>query len=496
MPDLVARVADAIRQHHLLTAGQAVVVGVSGGPDSLCLLHVLHTLSPVLSVALHAGHLHHGLRGAEADADADFVVQLARDWGVPVHVDYADVLALARTQRQSIEEAARCARYLFLARLARQVGAPTIAVGHNADDQTETVLMHWLRGAGLAGLRGMLPRTPLADYRLEAAATPSGTPADEHLAGIELIRPLLGVTRAEIEDYCRRHGLHPRLDRSNLDTTYFRNRLRHDLLPYLETYNPNIREILRRSAEVIAGDYALLRQQLEVAWPQIVRSESPSAVVFDLAAWRHLPLGLQRSTLREAVHRLRRSLRNINFEHVEGALTVAAGGETGARATLPQGLELTVGYDTLVIASHAYSPPLPDLPLLTSEDVIPVQVPGDTWLPETWWRLRVDLTAADAVQPGSGWTATLDAAYVGTTPRLRRRRPGDRFRPLGLGGRSQRLNEFMINAKIPAAWRDYVPLLVNDADQIAWLCGWRPDERARVTAGTRQVVRLRFERRE
>jgi tRNA(Ile)-lysidine synthase len=494
MADLVAHVADAIRQHRLVTAGQAVVVGVSGGPDSLCLLHVLHTLAPALSLDLHVGHLHHGLRGAEADADADFVVHLARDWGVPVHMDYADVVALARTQRQSVEEAARCARYIFLARLARQVGAPSIAVGHNADDQAETVLMHWLRGAGLAGLRGMLPKTALADYRLDVTATSSSTLADGDLAGIELIRPLLGVTRPEIEDYCRRHGLRPRLDRSNLDTTYFRNRLRHDLLPYLETYNPNIREILRRSAEVIAGDYALLRQQLEVAWLQVVRSESPSAVVFDLAAWRHLPLGLQRSTLREAVHRLRRSLRNINFDHVEGALTVAVGGETGARATLPQGLEVTVGYDTVVIAPHGFSLPLPDLPLLTAGDPIPVRVPGDTWLPDMRWRLRVDLTTVGAVQPGSGWTATLDAAYVGTAPRLRRRRPGDRFRPLGLGGRSQRLNEFMINAKIPAAWRNHVPLLVNEADQIVWVCGWRPDERARVTPDTSQVVRLCFER--
>jgi tRNA(Ile)-lysidine synthase len=494
MPDLIARVQTAIQKHSLVSPGQTVVVGVSGGPDSLCLLHLLHRLSSQLLLRLHVGHLNHGLRDAEAEADADFVARVARDWGLPAAIESADVAALARAQRQSVEEAARCARYTFLARLARQVGAPTVAVGHNADDQTETVLMHWLRGAGLAGLRGMLPSTPLADYRLgEAWTSPEGL-TDGALRDITLIRPLLSVTRAEIEAYCATNVLQPRLDRSNLDTTYFRNRLRHDLLPYLETYNPNIREVLRRSAEVISDDYALLRRELEQAWHGSVRDESPAAVTFDLAAWRRLPLGLQRSTLREAVHRLRHGLRNINFEHVEAALAVALAGNTGAQATLPQGLELTVGYETLVIASRGYRLPLPDLPLLMADEPIRVQVPGDTRLPGSRWRLRADVAAAPVARPASGWAATLDAAFVGRAPCLRRRRTGDRFCPFGLAGRSQRLNEFMINVKIPAAWREHIPLLVNAADQIVWVCGWRPDERARVTAVSGEVVHLRFER--
>lgn len=494
MPDLIARMHIAIRQHSLLSADQAVVIGVSGGPDSLCLLHLLRRLAPALSLQLHVGHLNHGLRGADADADADYVARLAREWGLSATIEHIDVAAQARAHHQSVEEAARWARYDFLGRLARQVGASTIAVGHNADDQTETVLMHWLRGSGLAGLRGMLPKTRLSDYRL-GEARPSATRLTDGVPeDIALIRPLLSITRAEIEDYCRQHNLQPRLDRSNLDTTYFRNRLRHDLLPYLETYNPNIREVLRRSAEVVTDDYALLRGQLEQTWQQIVQVESAAAVTFDLAAWRLLPLSLQRSTLREAIHRLRHALRNINFEHVEAAIAVALAGHTGAQATLPQGLELTVGYDTVVIASRGYRLPLPDLPLLMADSPLPVQIPGDTWLPGNRWRLHVDLATVGVAQPSDGWAATLDAAYVGPVPCLRRRRTGDRFRPLGLGGRSQRLNEFMINAKIPAAWREHIPLLVNEADQIVWVCGWRPDERARVTAASRAVVHLHFQR--
>jgi tRNA(Ile)-lysidine synthase len=155
-----------IEQHNLLAPGETVIVGVSGGPDSLCLLHLLCRLRGTYGLTLHVAHLHHGLRGADADADAEFVRALAADWNLPCTVERADVLALAREHRLAVEEAARRARYAFLGRVAAAAGALTIAVGHNADDQAETVLMHYLRGSGLAGLRGMQPRTPLQDYRL------------------------------------------------------------------------------------------------------------------------------------------------------------------------------------------------------------------------------------------------------------------------------------------------------------------------------------------
>ncbi len=509
MADLLEQVKDTVEYHKMWQPGQTVVVGVSGGPDSLCLLHVLHRLAPDLSFRIHVGHLNHSIRGLEGDADAAFVAQVAESWGLPVTIERADVPALARRYRLALEEAARCARYAFLGRLARQVNASAIAVAHHADDQVETVLMHWLRGSGLAGLRGMLPVTALADYRLIEDQTMSldgsdiaqedNLPPECRVAPPVLVRPLLNITRAEIDAYCERHNLHPRIDRSNLDTTYFRNRLRHELLPYLETYNPNIREVLRRTAEVIAADYALLQSHLERAWTEVVRNEASEAIVFNLAAWRRLPLSLQRSTLRQAIHRLRRALRNINFVHIEEALKVARCGATGSKATLPQGLLLTVSYDVLVIASSDYRM-LPDVPRVCDEEAIAVRVPGITLLPCSGWVLFVEEMSAPVgealrMRPETRWEVMLDAEFLGSSPRLRRRRPGDRFCPLGMAGRAKRLNEFMINEKIPALWRDSIPLLVNELDQIAWVCGWRLDERARVTAQTRRVLRLRFLRR-
>jgi tRNA(Ile)-lysidine synthase len=500
---LLAQVRQAVERQRLLVPGQTLVVAVSGGPDSLCLLHLLRRLAPDFSLALHVAHLNHKIRGQEADADAAFVAKLAADWHLPATIDSVDVPALARAHKMAPEEAARRARYAFLARVAEQLGARTIAVAHNADDQAETVLMHFLRGSGLAGLRGMLPATPMEELRLEIGGWSVGNKAaaEPHIAylkSLTLIRPLLDVSRAEIEAYCAAHDLQPRFDRSNLDTTYFRNRLRHELIPYLETYNSNIRIVLRRTASVVGADYELLREDLYVIWGQIVRVETQQAITFDLNAWRALPLALRRSTIREAIHRLRRALRNIDFVHVENAIEILAAGETGSQATLPQGLMLTIGYDVFTVADEDFHE-LPDLPLLLTGEALNVTVPGRTELPQSGWGLQSDLlpgsaASGEVLTSAVGWEAYLDAAVVGTSPRLRTRRPGDHFYPLGMGGRGKRLNEFMINEKIPAFWREYIPLLVSGEDEVLWVCGWRPDERAGVGENTHRLVHFRFVR--
>jgi len=486
------QVRDTVERYHLLHAGETVVVGVSGGPDSLCLLHVLRQLGAEFDLHLHVAHLHHRIRGADADADAAFVANLAAEWGLPCTVEIKDVPRMAREKKLAVEEMARLVRYAFLARLAHQIGAGKIAVGHNADDQTETVLMHWLRGSGLAGLRGMLPRTPLRQLRLHLA-DPDLEIEDWHL---QLIRPLLEVPRADIEAYCAAHGLQPRFDRSNLDTTYYRNRLRHELLPILETYNPAIRQVIRRSARVIADDYALLRADMQRAWQQVVRAEDEEAVFFDLARWRALPTSLQRATLREAIHRLRRSLRNINFVHVEDALLVARSKPAGSQATLPQGLMLTLGYDTFVVADADYVPP-PDWPALTGPS-LPLNIPGVTPLPGSPWRVEATVLARQELPAGwednaDPWQAFLDFDAVGRELTLRQRRPGDRFCPLGLGGSQKLVGDFLINAKVPRAWRDLVPIVASPR-HIVWLAGWRVDERARVTEATTRVLHLAFRR--
>jgi tRNA(Ile)-lysidine synthase len=496
MMSMLTQVRQTIDRNQLLERGETVVVGVSGGPDSLCLLHLLCRLRAELALSLHVAHLHHGLRGAEADADAAFVRTVAADWGLPCHTEQANVRALGDREGWAVEEAARRARYEFLARVAERVGARTIAVGHNADDQAETILMHMIRGAGLSGLRGMLPRSRLGDYRL---VPPEGKTLGEEpaFAHLSLIRPLLEISREEVEAYCDAHGLEARFDRSNLDTTPFRNWLRHVVFPLLEQHNPALKAVLRRSAHIIADEYALLRGQLEEAWPRFVRSEDERAIAFDLDAWCALPTALQRSSLREAIHRLRRSLRDISFVHVEDALHVARDGTTGMQATLPQGLMLHRGYDELRIAGADHPIGLPDGPwLAVGAPPLALPLPGEREINPAGWIVRLQrLPRRDLPadwDPGEQpWCAALDAAALGKDLHLRTRRPGDRFQPQGMGGHQVKLGDFFTNQKVPRHVRDRLPLLVTSWG-IAWVSGLRVDERACVTRATTQIVQVEF----
>jgi tRNA(Ile)-lysidine synthase len=484
--NLIDQIRATIEAYGLFDAGDTVVIGVSGGPDSLTLLHVLRRLRDELQIDLRVAHLDHAIR-PESGADAEFVADLAAQWGLPVTVERQDVPAQAEAESFAIEQAARRARYRFLARVATDVGARTVAVGHNADDQVETVLMHLIRGSGLAGLRGMQPRSP---YPLALGEHAARDAADR----LVLARPLLEVPRAEIEDYVAEHGLLPRFDRSNLDTTYFRNRLRHELIPELETYNPNIREVLRRTARVIADEHDYLQEQRAIDWQRVV-DEGDDRFVFNLEAWRELHPATQRSLLRRAIRRLRRELRDIDWVHIENARDVANYKPAGSEATLPAGLALFKGYDTFTVGEAR---PVPDWPLLHVER-LPLDIPGITPLPNTDWHVVADTLRRNTLPPDEllnddPWQAVMDAAATGTELYLRTRRPGDRFQPFGLAGHTQTVADFMIGAKIPQHVRDALPLVVNAADEILWLPGWRLAERVRVTAATDRVVTLRFVR--
>lgn len=494
---LVEQIANFCHRHSLLRQHDKLVVGVSGGPDSVCLLYVLKTLRLSLNLTLTIAHLNHQLRGPESQADEAFVQELAARWQIPLVVARYDVAALAAERKQSLEETARQVRYSFLWQVAVQVQATKIAVGHTADDQVETVLMHFVRGAGLAGLRGMLPVTPIASLRLDANDSPSLS----DLPPPDLIRPLLETSRREVEVYCQQQGLTPRQDSSNQDTTFFRNRLRHQLIPLLETYNPNLRQVVRHTAKVITAEVEFLNEQLDDTWAAVVRRESDQVIEIDLPSWLALPLALKRSTLRRAVHMLRRSLRDINFEHIETAINIVETGQVGAQATLPQGLMLVCGYRTFTIAAAdvlASALPL-SIPTLIRDQIIELNLPGLTPLPQNNWFLSATFFAADQLnlpdpEQIGPWEAYLDAQLGGSNLRLRGRQPGDTFAPFGLKGHRQKVNEFMINQKIPVIWRNHIPLLVAE-DRIVWVCGYRLDEQVRVRSSTRRILYLRFEQR-
>lgn len=479
--DLRARVRATILKYKLLTPGDRVIVGVSGGADSLALLHILRSLSDEFDWQLHIAHLNHQLRGPESEEDAEFVSALAREWKLPATIEARDLAMFARGERLSIEELARRARYAFLADVARQQNASTIAVAHNRDDQVETVLMHFLRGAGLAGLRGM-------QYKTEMRGVSFGLPESRSAISspLYLIRPLLEVSRADIEQYCKENYLAPRVDQSNFDTVLFRNRLRHEVLPYLERLNPNLREVIYHSSIAIADDYDFLFPLIRNEFMRVAQ-EQPGAIVFHRAAWSALHPALQRGTLRLGVQRLRSDLRDLGWVHIEQARRVALEKNAGSEVTLPAGLTLIVGYGTFVIADSARGVPLPDIPLLHVK-MLEVPVQGIVKLPETNWVLETEVTT-EKPEVNDRWTAVLDFAMCRGERILRRRRPGDRFQPAGMNGHTRSLHDFMIDEKIERTVRALLPLLVV-GERIVWVCGWRVDERARVTPYTREFWRV------
>ncbi len=462
-----------IKRHRLVTDGEKLLVAVSGGPDSVCLLDVLSKLKKELDIELHVVHLNHNLRGAESDADAAYVEKLARRLGIPAVVESRDVKAYRSERRLSLEEAAREVRYSFLAQVAESVGVEKVAVGHTADDHVETILMHLLRGSGMRGLRGLLPVS-----RWQAAGQ-----------SLVIIRPLLELTREETAAYCRRHRLAPRVDASNLSTEPFRNKIRRQLLPELRKYNPRVAEALLRTARIAADDLAFIDGEVARLWEKIARVEK-DGVGISKREFSVLPPALKRHLLRAAVESVLGSLKDIEAGHIEDMMDTLDK-PAGKAVDLPGGLSFAVEYDRYVLSPDSSS--LCPFPVLEGEAQL--NIPGRTAVPG--WDIEAavlpSLRTGEAGANEADFTAWFDFSATGDKLIVRGRRPGDRFQPLGMG-QTKKLNEFMIDARIPRTWRRRVPIVCSPG-QILWVVGWRIDERVKVSDSTKRVLRLEFKRR-
>ncbi len=482
--DIVAGVRTRLLSAVPLVCDVPIVVAVSGGADSLCLLHVLHTLAPELDLALHVVHVEHGIRGEASLADAHFVRDYAVSLGLTCEIISVDAPAAAQVPGISLEEAARQLRYAALAEAAIRVGASVLLTAHHADDQVETVVMHWLRGSALGGMRGMVFESNLDPLSL-------AVPGAEKL---RLLRPLLGVWRADIEAYCQQYHLAPRIDETNADMTYFRNRLRHELLPLLETYNPNFKQGVWQASQAFAGDYEIISEVVDNAWEKACISEG-EPIILSAKVLQTLSDAVVRAMVRRAIFNLQSTLRDVGWVHAEAALQVIRSGQTGAHCTLPGGLELAVYYDKVIIAEAGQAVPKRLLPQYHG-DPRPIFCSGMCELAEGWV-LQCELferceLPVDWQSSGHPLTAFLDADALGEL-RLRVRRPGDRMRPLGMAGR-RKVKDVLIDEHVPQPLRDGLPL-IESGDEIVWLAGVRQGQAGCITESTRRVLVLRLVRR-
>jgi tRNA(Ile)-lysidine synthase len=463
------KVIDFVREQNLISSGDKVIVAVSGGADSVCLLHILVQHRNDLDIELYVAHLNHLLRGKESDSDASYVADLAKKLDVPARIEHRDVAAYRERRGASLEEAAREVRYGFLAEMTVKVGASKVVTGHTCDDHIETILLHLLRGTGIAGLRGLQPRSVL--------------PYGENGCRLEVVRPLLRVTRQETADYCRRHSLSPRSDSSNESSAFVRNRLRLELLPVLRSYNPSIDQALLRLADIAGDDSSFIEGQVSMLWEDLATKDG-DALYLDVNKMLTLPKAVQREVFRKAVKQLRGNLKDVEADHIE-AMIESLSKPAGKIFCLPDGLTLSTEYGRLVLTpARASACPLPPL-----QDKSSINIPGETDL--SGWRVMADIVK-ESIGSDNGLVANFDLDKVGTELSVRRRRPGDRFQPLGMS-QTKKLQDFMVDAKIPRSWRDRVPL-VSSAKQILWVVGWRIADRAKVTKNTKKILRLQFER--
>lgn len=467
---LAQLVAARARTAGLIEPGQQILVSVSGGPDSVTLLSILQELAPTWRLTLHAAHINHELRGEESEEDARFVARLCDRFGIPLHCERVPMAKPgAKTHRSSLQERAREARYQVLQRLSQALAADRVALGHQADDQAETLLMWMLRGAGTAGLAGI----------------PS---IRESL----FIRPLLGISRDAILQYLWSRELPFRLDSSNAKPVYMRNRIRQELLPAMRRFNPAVVESLARQAAILREEDAYLHQAACQAMAPFVH-HTDRGILVDRAGFLTLPLTLQRRILRLLLQDLHPRRQGPGFKTIASLLETVFEGRAGSSVSL-QGVRVTQEYDVVRLQSNRHAPAatLADgAPSAMARSGLTLPVPAAIHWPLTGQVIRASVTCP-CPSPSQALPrnlAVFDLDRISMPLTVRSWQAGDTFQPAGMGGRTKKLQDFFSDIKVPRQARRLVPIVLTP-EGILWVAGYRADHRFHAQTGTQRIVRL------
>ena len=468
------QVRKTLKEECLIPENSRIVLAVSGGSDSVCLLDLLSKLPYKLSIA----HLNHKLRPS-ADDEMAFVIKLAERYHVPIKWKVVDIKHLAFQKHTGIEETARKARYEFLFHTANLTKSVAVITAHHADDQIETVLMNFIRGAGMDGLAGM-------HYRSLTSFHPE----------IPLIRPLLDYWKEDILDYCSENQLEFREDESNKDTAYLRNKIRNALIPFLAEFNPNIKKTILRNQKIISEDWIYFQKKLEIAKRKINACKETHQIILSLEIFNSIELNLQRYLIRDWIHSLRPNFPDLNFDLIESA-----------RVSLND----IVHTRTLLLANSIYLLIENGKGIFTTD---PMQVWRQNWpITQTGirypldegiiqidprWEMEIFFTTREIIsdlykENSDPFSAFLDLAFISEELVIRVWKDGDYYQPLGMGGKTIKLSDFWINKKIPKRARSKWPLVEN-LGRIIWIPGFQPSHDVRVTDSTTDILLLKLKR--
>ncbi len=433
---------ETIQSHALIKKGDRIVLGVSGGPDSMCMLHLFCSIREEWSLSLYAVHLNHQFRGEASDSDALYVEEKCREWSVPLYSFSSNVEEVASTLKTSFEDAGRKERYRLFFEVLNEVQANKIAVAQNRNDQAETVLMRLIRGSGLEGLTGI-------DYSRKDG----------------VIRPVLDLTREEIEDYCESNGLLPRRDHTNDDVQYTRNKIRKNILTQMQSINPSVVDNIVNTRHLLEDEQELLRSVTNKAYVEMVEISGDGSAIL-LEPFNKQPVGLKRRLIRKCIEEIRGHLTDVTYDEVEAVIQLATRKRTGSKKNYHGNLTFEISYDKLFVYLGKRE---------IRKDDFTLKVREMTREEFDDYRLLADEIAVDK--------GKLTGALV-----IKSRQPGDKFNPTGLRGQ-KKLKDFFIDKKIPRDERNNIPLVWDDAG-IVWIVGYRQDRRYVVDDNTSKVLIL------
>ncbi|GAB6139002.1 tRNA lysidine(34) synthetase TilS [Halanaerobaculum tunisiense] len=460
---LLDQVTTTIDNYGMLNSGDRLVVAVSGGPDSLALLHLLTRLQEDYQLKLHIAHLNHQLRGEVAAQEAQFVKKIATSWQLPVTVESRDVQSFQQEAGLSLEDAARKVRYDFLWELLAELKFDKLVVGHHADDQAETVLLKFLRGAGLQGLGGIVPNRN------------------------KLIRPLIEVSKQELKDYCAQYNLNPCSDETNLEPIYQRNKIRLELLPLLkQDYNANLVNTLNRMARILRAEEDYLSDHATDILQEITIRESKTELIINRRSFLELHIALQRRIIREAIRYLQGDCQDIYYQHIQDIIDLTSNSDTGKKLELPDELLVRLNYNQLILATKEL--------VATKEDFNYQLTRGKVKVPELDLVISSKVVASDypwQEELADPQVGCFDYDSVGPQFYVRTRKPGDRFYPLGMEG-SKKVKDFFIDEKIPVWQREQIPILTTKQGTVFWVGGLRVDDRFKITKDTQQILIIKI----
>ena len=476
-------VEETIKNHKMFDPQDSVLVGVSGGPDSVALLHVLLKIASGLSLTLGVAHLNHGIRGNDSDLDAKFVASLAGKLKLPFYIKKKDVLSYKKHHKLSLEEAARRVRYEFFHQIAGENNYNKIALGHQGNDNAELVLMYLFRGSGPTGISGIPPvRDNFSRYG-------------------KIVRPFLGLTRHEIVDYLAEKKLKYVIDLSNEDTKFLRNKVRNELIPLIkESYNPRIIETVNRLSSIIRSDEEWIEDIITPFYEDIILYSKEKEIALSIPKLIRIHMAPKRRVIRKAIENIKGNLRRITFSHIASIINLSEREPAFGSLDLPDSITVTRKEDTLYISSGEKVRPktgsdLENIKRSLFEYTInkPDLKPKSLCIKETGSRLRFSVISAKNIadiQSAGQQVAFFDMNSLAFPLVVRNFRHGDRFIPFGMTG-SQKLKNFFINNKISRTKRADCPLLFS-ANKIIWVVGHRQGEFGKVIQSTVNVLKVQL----